>query len=243
MPAVARHRASPAESNGMSDTANGQASERSAAQRRHGGPLRVLALGALGVVYGDIGTSPLYAFRACLAAGGHGINGEMLVLGVLSIVFWAITLVVTVKYGGLVLRADNRGEGGVLVLTALVVNEGRAPYPKLLAALGLAGCAFFYGDGTITPAVSVLSAIEGLELANPGFAGAVVPLSVVVLLVLFSAQRRGTGSIGGLFGPIMLVWFIVIAALGLRQVAAHPAVLAAINPAYAISFLVHHPAL
>jgi KUP system potassium uptake protein len=227
----------------MPDTVTGQASERSAAQRRHRGSLRVLALGALGVVYGDIGTSPLYAFRASLAAGGHGISGETLVLGVLSIVFWAITLVVTVKYVGLVLRADNRGEGGVLVLTALVVNEGRAPYPKLLAALGLAGCAFFYGDGTITPAVSVLSAIEGLELASPGFAGAVVPLSVVVLLVLFGAQRRGTGSIGGLFGPILLVWFIVIAALGLWQIAAHPAVLAAINPAYAISFLVRHPGL
>jgi KUP system potassium uptake protein len=227
----------------MPDTVTGQASERSAAQRRHRGSLRVLALGALGVVYGDIGTSPLYAFRACLAVGGQGIGGDTLVLGVLSIVFWAITLVVTVKYVGLVLRADNRGEGGVLVLTALVVNEGRAPYPILLAALGLAGCAFFYGDGTITPAVSVLSAIEGLELASPEFTKAVVPLSVIVLIVLFGAQRRGTGSIGSLFGPVMLVWFLVIGALGLAKIIERPAVLAAISPTHGVLLVAHHPAL
>ena len=220
---------------------NGHGGDHGSPQRRHGEPLRVLALGALGVVFGDIGTSPLYALKACFAAGGS--SGEPTVLGLLSMVFWAITLVVTLKYVGLVLRADNRGEGGVLALTALVVHEGRAPYPKLLAALGLAGCAFFYGDGTITPAVSVLSAIEGLEIADPAFATAVVPLSVIVLLLLFAAQRRGTGSIGTLFGPIMLVWFFTIGALGLAAIIREPAVIAALNPSWAIAFLVKHPAL
>jgi len=217
--------------------------ERYGAAPGHAGPLHLLALGALGVVYGDIGTSPLYAFKTCLTAVGPLAAAPAAVLGILSLIFWAITLVVTVKYVGLVLRADNRGEGGVLALTALVVTEGRAPYPVLLAALGLAGCAFFYGDGTITPAVSVLSAIEGLEVANPEFAKAVIPLSVIVLVVLFAVQRRGTGSIGSLFGPVMLVWFLAIAALGVVQIAHHPEVLLAINPAYAVSFLVRHPAI
>jgi KUP system potassium uptake protein len=221
----------------------GQAIERYGSAPGHGGPLHVLALGALGVVFGDIGTSPLYAFKTCLTAIGPLASRPLAVLGVLSLIFWAITLVVTVKYVGLVLRADNRGEGGVLALTALVVTEGRAPYPVLLAALGLAGCAFFYGDGTITPAVSVLSAIEGLEVADPGFARTVVPLSVVVLLALFAVQRRGTGSIGSLFGPVMLVWFIAIAALGVVQIVHHPEVLQAVNPVYAGLFLVRHPAI
>jgi KUP system potassium uptake protein len=219
--------------------------ERYAAQAQHSGPLHLLALGALGIVYGDIGTSPLYAFKTCLHAVGApaGALSLPVVLGLLSLVFWAITLVVTVKYVGIVMNADNRGEGGVLALTALVVHEGRPKYPWLLSALGLAGCAFFYGDGTITPAVSVLSAIEGLELADPNFAKAVVPLSVVVLIVLFAGQRHGTGSIGRLFGPIMLLWFFVIGALGLRQILANPGVLVAMNPWYAVHFLFSHPAI
>jgi KUP system potassium uptake protein len=217
--------------------------ERYGSAPSHGGPRHVLALGALGVVFGDIGTSPLYAFKTCLEAVGPLASVPLAVLGILSLIFWAITLVVTVKYVGLVLRADNRGEGGVLALTALVVTEGRAPYPALLAALGLAGCAFFYGDGTITPAVSVLSAIEGLQVANPDFHAAVIPLSVIVLLALFAAQRRGTGSIGSLFGPVMLVWFVVIAVLGALQIVHHPEVLEAVNPAYAAWFLVRHPAI
>jgi KUP system potassium uptake protein len=219
--------------------------ERYAAQAQHAGPLHLLALGALGVVYGDIGTSPLYAFKTCLQAlGTPGAAIPLpVVLGLLSLVFWAITLIVTVKYVGIVLNADNRGEGGVLALTALVVHEGRPKAPWLLSALGLAGCAFFYGDGTITPAVSVLSAVEGLELADPNFAKAVIPLSVIVLIVLFSAQRHGTGSIGRLFGPIMLVWFFVLGALGLRQIAQNPGVLMAMNPWYAIQFLLTHPGI
>ncbi len=219
--------------------------ERYAAQAQHSGPLHLLALGALGIVYGDIGTSPLYAFKTCLHAVGApaGALSLPVVLGLLSLVFWAITLVVTVKYVGIVMNADNRGEGGVLALTALVVHEGRPKYPWLLSALGLAGCAFFYGDGTITPAVSVLSAIEGLELADPNFAKAVVPLSVVVLIALFAGQRHGTGSIGRLFGPIMLLWFLVIGALGLRQILNNPGVLVAMNPWYAVHFLFSHPAI
>jgi KUP system potassium uptake protein len=219
--------------------------ERYAAQAQHSGPLHLLALGALGIVYGDIGTSPLYAFKTCLHAVGSpaGALSLPVVLGLLSLVFWAITLVVTVKYVGIVMNADNRGEGGVLALTALVVHEGRPKYPWLLSALGLAGCAFFYGDGTITPAVSVLSAIEGLELADPNFAKAVVPLSVIVLIVLFAGQRHGTGSIGRLFGPIMLLWFLVIGALGLRQILNNPGVLVAMNPWYAVHFLFSHPAI
>ena len=217
--------------------------ERYGAQHHHGEPLRVLALGALGVVFGDIGTSPLYALRTSMQAVKDMGAGPDAVLGVLSLIFWAITLVVTIKYVGLVLRADNRGEGGVLALTALVVNEGRARYPVLLAALGLAGCAFFYGDGTITPAVSVLSAVEGLELANPEFSKAVVPLSVIVLIVLFAAQRRGTGSIGSLFGPVMLVWFFTIAALGVAKIVEHPEVLQAINPLLGALLVARHPGL
>ena len=209
----------------------------------HGGPMRVLALGALGVVFGDIGTSPLYALKQTLEAAGTAASGPALVLGVLSLVFWAITLIVSVKYVSLVLRADNRGEGGVLALMALVVNEGRVGHTVALAALGLAGCAFFYGDGTITPAVSVLSAIEGLELVDPGFKSAVVPLSVLVLFVLFAVQRRGTGHIGGMFGPVMLVWFGTLALLGSWQIAQHPQVLAAVNPAYGVALLLRHPGI
>ena len=226
-----------------SQDGSGHPVERYGAAPAHGDPLQLLALGALGVVFGDIGTSPLYAFKTCLEDVGTLASLPLAVLGLLSLIFWAITLVVTVKYVGLVLRADNRGEGGVLALTALVVNEGRARYPVLLAALGLAGCAFFYGDGTITPAVSVLSAIEGLEVADRDFAHAVIPLSVIVLLALFGVQRRGTGRIGRLFGPVMLVWFVVIGALGAVRIAERPEVLQAILPIYAIGFLVQHPAL
>jgi KUP system potassium uptake protein len=222
---------------------NGTGSERFVASPHRGEPFRVLALGALGVVFGDIGTSPLYTLKTCMEAVKGTGGGPETVMGILSLIFWAITLIVTVKYVGLVLRADNRGEGGVLALTALVVNEGRVRHPVLLAALGLAGCAFFYGDGTITPAVSVLSAIEGLELASPEFTKAVVPLSVIVLIVLFGAQRRGTGSIGSLFGPVMLVWFLVIGALGLAKIIERPAVLAAISPTHGVLLVAHHPAL
>jgi KUP system potassium uptake protein len=205
------------------------------------GPLPKLALGALGIVFGDIGTSPLYALRASINASGDVGVTPTLVLGVLSLIFWAILLVVSLKYLAIVLRTDNRGEGGVLALTALVVTEGRAARPALIAALGLFGCALFYGDGALTPAVTVLGAIEGLELVAPGMEHSVVPLAVLVLVFLFAIQRRGTGAIGGMFGPVMLLWFLVLAILGLGAIVRYPQVLYAVDPTYAAIFFAEHP--
>jgi KUP system potassium uptake protein len=204
------------------------------------GPLRTLALGALGVVFGDIGTSPLYALRAAIGSSGDAATDPVVVLGVLSLIFWAILLVVTLKYVAIVLKTDNRGEGGVLALTALVVTEGRVARPALIAAFGLMGCALFYGDGALTPAVTVLGAIEGLEIVEPAFAAAVVPLAVIVMIVLFGLQKRGTGAIGAMFGPVMLLWFVVLAGLGVAQIVQHPGVLLAANPLYAIEFFGTH---
>jgi KUP system potassium uptake protein len=205
------------------------------------GPLRVLALGALGVVFGDIGTSPLYALRATIHATGDVGATPTVVLGVLSLIFWAILLVVSVKYLAIVLRTDNRGEGGVLALTALVVTEGRVQRPALIAAFGLMGCALFYGDGCITPAVTVLGAIEGLELVSPAFRTSVVPLAIGVLILLFWIQKRGTGAIGAIFGPVMLLWFLVLAVLGIGAILRQPHVLLAANPWYAFEFFATHP--
>ena len=199
-----------------------------------------LGLGALGVVFGDIGTSPLYTLRACLTAGGGTETDANAVLGVLSLIFWALALTVTVKYLLIVLRTDNRGEGGVLALTALMISEGPRRYAGIVAAAGMAGCALFYGDGIITPAVTVLGAIEGLEIVSPEFARVVLPLSVLALLVLFIVQRRGTGSLGSLFGPIMLLWFVVLAALGIWGISKQPYVLAAINPVFGVRYVVAH---
>ena len=199
-----------------------------------------LALSALGVVFGDIGTSPLYTLKACLTAGGTAELQPNAVLGVLSLIFWALALTVTVKYLLIVLRTDNRGEGGVLALTALVVSESPRRYAGVVAALGMAGCALFYGDGFITPAVTVLGAFEGLEVVSPGFARVVLPLSVFALLVLFGFQRRGTGALGSFFGPIMLCWFLVLAALGVWGILQHPNVVEAINPYFAAKFAIDH---
>jgi KUP system potassium uptake protein len=205
------------------------------------GPFYQVALGALGVVFGDIGTSPLYTLRSCLEAiGSNGPPDPLNVLGVLSLIVWALFLVITVKYIGCVLRADNRGEGGALALMTLVISEGRVPRPALCATLALIGCALFYGDGSITPAISVLSAIEGLKIAQPELEHGVVPLAVLCLVALFALQRRGTGAIGKLFGPIMFGWFIVLAVLGAIQIAHAPFVLAAVNPWYAMHFVTQH---
>jgi KUP system potassium uptake protein len=204
------------------------------------GPFYALALGALGVVFGDIGTSPLYTLRSCLEAIGSGPADPANVLGVMSLIVWALFLVITVKYIGCVLRADNRGEGGALALMALVVSEGKMRRPALAASLALVGCALFYGDGSITPAISVLSAIEGLKIARPDLEHGVVPLSVLCLVGLFAFQRRGTGAIGNLFGPVMLVWFVVLGVLGLSQIVHAPGVLWAVNPEYAVQFLLAH---
>jgi KUP system potassium uptake protein len=199
-----------------------------------------LVVAAVGVVFGDIGTSPLYAMRACLTAGGNTVVNPETVYGVLSLIFWALALTISAKYMAIVLRTDNRGEGGVLALTALVGSERPMTAPVLVGMLGLAGCALFYGDGSITPAVTVLGAIEGLKIVTPAFERAVVPLTIVALLALFSLQRRGTGAIGGLFGPVMLVWFLVLGVLGVHGIISHPAVLYAVSPQFAINYLFAH---
>jgi KUP system potassium uptake protein len=202
-----------------------------------------LALGALGVVFGDIGTSPLYAFRECLR-GPHGVTPTPAhVLGVLSLIFWALTLVVTVKYLTFIMRCDNHGEGGAFALLSQLPDPyadcAGGPQRRralLFVVLGVTGAALLYGDGIVTPAISVLSAVEGLELAAPGMRPLVVPITCATLVALFAIQSRGTGHIGKLFGPIMLVWFVVIGVLGALHTAAHPAVLSAFSPRYAVAY-------
>jgi len=208
------------------------------AEAPRGARLVTLSLAALGVVYGDIGTSPLYALRECFQ-GAHAIEPlPENILGVLSLVFWALIVVISGKYLRFVLRADNQGEGGILALTALAtpikVVSRTERWPLVL--IGIFGAALLYGDGMITPAISVLSAVEGLDLATPVFTPYVIPLTVVILVALFVIQSHGTGRVGLVFGPITLVWFGTIAVLGVSQIAQHPQVLDAINPAYGIDF-------
>jgi KUP system potassium uptake protein len=199
-----------------------------------------LTLGAIGVVFGDIGTSPLYAFREAVGAAAHGAPvTRAIVLGVLSLILWALFIVVTAKYVLLLLRADNNGEGGTLSLMALGQRAlGRRSWPLL--ALGVVGACMFIGDSMITPAISVLSAVEGLKLAAPALEHYVVPLTVVILVVLFSVQRIGTAKVASAFGPVMIAWFIALALMGLYHISDDPSVLAAINPYYAIQFLFTH---
>ncbi len=207
-------------------------------------PLGRATLGALGVVYGDIGTSPLYALKEATAAAGDP-GGPGAVLGVLSLIFWSLLLVVTLKYVVLILRADNAGEGGTLSLLALVQQKlGTSSVAATrLIALAALGAALFYCDAMITPAISVLSAVEGLELLDPTLANLVLPITLGILVALFAIQRRGTARVGGLFGPIMVLWFGTLAALGIREIAAAPAVLSAVSPTYAIALLATHPAV
>jgi KUP system potassium uptake protein len=199
-----------------------------------------LSLAALGVVFGDIGTSPLYALRACFTNVTGMVVEEHTVLGVLSLIFWSLALVIAVKYLWIILRADNKGEGGVLALMTLVLSERPYQRPFAIAVLGLIGCALFYGDGVITPAVTVLGAIEGLSVATPAFEKWIVPLAVGALVWLFALQRRGTGAIGRLFGPVMIIWFATLAVLGLMSIVANPAVVGAINPLHAVVFYYEH---
>ena len=206
---------------------------------RGGRYLATLALAALGVVYGDIGTSPLYALRESFY-GTHGIAvtpGN--VLGVLSLVFWSLIIVVTIKYHIVIIRADNKGEGGVLALMALVngtrLARGLSPR-RVMIVLGIFGSALLYADGALTPAISVLSAVEGLEIATPALASLVIPVTLVILVGLFLLQSRGTARIGAVFGPVMLVWFATIGALGLHEIVQQPGVLAAASPYYAVQF-------
>jgi KUP system potassium uptake protein len=197
-----------------------------------------LALGALGVVYGDIGTSPLYAMRECFNEEyGIAVTHDN-VLGILSLIFWALTIIVSLKYVAYVLRADNKGEGGILALMALASGplRGRRAYTVLIA-LGVFGSALLYGDGVITPAISVLSAVEGLEIATPALEKFVIPVTIAILIGLFAMQRRGTAGLGAIFGPIMLLWFGSLLGFGVYRALEHPSVLASINPLYAFAFL------
>lgn len=204
-----------------------------------------LGLGALGVVFGDIGTSPLYAFQE-IFQGAHSLPAfEPRVFGAASLVFWTLTLVVSVKYVLVVMRADNDGEGGIMALASLAArsmmkSSGR---PMLIMGLGILGAALFYGDGMITPAVSVLSAVEGLELVNPGLSSWVIPIAIAILVALFAVQRHGTGKMGAAFGPVMLVWFLAIAVFGIAGIAKTPAIIGAINPTHAINYFASEPKL
>ena len=201
----------------------------------------VLLLGALGVVYGDIGTSPIYAFREALHASTGGMEASReAVLGVLSLIVWALTLIVTIKYVIFVLRADNNGEGGTLSLMALARSSSPARAGAILA-IGICGAALFFGDAIITPAISVLSAVEGLNVVTPAFKPYVVPITVVVLVMLFSVQRFGTARVATVFGPIMAVWFVLLGIIGLSHIFDDPSVLYAVNPYFAIAYLSNQP--
>ncbi|GAA0692910.1 potassium transporter Kup [Dyella marensis] len=204
--------------------------------------LAALALGAIGVVYGDIGTSPLYTLQTTLSHDGMKPTPES-IFGVLSLIFWAQIIVVSLKYVVFIMRADNKGEGGIMALLALALRSSRgdARMRWILAILGIFGAALFYGDGVITPAISVLSAVEGMKVAVPDLPHWVVPVtSVVILFFLFALQRHGTERVGKLFGPVMVIWFIVIAGLGVQMIALNPHVLLALNPMYGVKFFMSH---
>ncbi len=199
-----------------------------------------LAIAALGVVYGDIGTSPLYTMKQCFV--GAASVTQPRVFGVLSLIVWALTLVVTIKYVIVLMRADNRGEGGIFALTVLARRATRGGRNLWVLGAGLIGGALIFGDGVLTPAISVLSAVEGLEVKTPELQPFVIPLTVVLLILLFIAQRRGTGRVGGFFGPIIIVWFTTIGLLGLKEIVSNPAIMWAINPLYAINLIRQDPA-
>jgi len=208
--------------------------------------LAMLSLAALGVVYGDIGTSPLYALKEVFAGPHHPVPiTPDNVLGILSLILWSLIIVVTVKYIFFVMRADNKGEGGILALLVLALrnSEEGSPRHSLLITLGLFGTALFYGDGVVTPAISVLSAVEGLEVATPAFQPYIIPITLIVLVGLFLMQSRGTAMVGSLFGPVMCLWFGTLAALGIINIIAEPGVIRAFNPIYAISFILANPVL
>jgi KUP system potassium uptake protein len=204
---------------------------------------RALALGALGVVFGDIGTSPLYAFREAFEHQ-HLPVIRTNALGLASLAFWALIIIISIKYLSLVMRADNRGEGGILALTSLVMPKDRGDRTRrtsILVLLGVFGTALLYGDGLITPAISVLSAVEGFEVASSAFKQFVLPIACVILICLFAVQRRGTGGIGKVFGPVMIVWFSVLGVLGISQISQEPSVLSAVNPIHIVQFFSNAP--
>ena len=201
-------------------------------------PLLPLTLTALGVVYGDIGTSPLYALRECFYSSHSVLPTHENVLGVLSLIIYSLILIVSIKYIVLVMRADNQGEGGILALTALILRPQQSSRGRgILILLGIVGASLLYGDGMITPAITVLGAVEGLKVATPIFDDYVVPISIVILITVFAIQRYGTDRVGGFFGPIMVIWFGTLGALGIASIAKAPIVLAAVNPVYAVEFV------
>jgi KUP system potassium uptake protein len=202
--------------------------------------LAVLTIGALGVVYGDIGTSPLYALKQCFGGAHPMLPRHETVLGVLSLIFWSLLLIVSLKYLAIILRATNKGEGGILAMMALAFPKHSPDAGRrrtLLIALGVFGAALLYGDGMITPAISVLGAMEGIHVAAPGFGRFVIPLTILTIILLFSAQSRGTGKVGAIFGPVMIVWFVVLGILGVRGILKYPAVLWSLDPLFGFAFL------
>ena len=208
--------------------------------------MAALTLGALGVVFGDIGTSPLYAVQAVFTSDGHAVHvNQPEVYGVISLVFWSITMIVSVKYVSFIMRADNEGEGGIMALTALLQNARlkRSAVTVGLVGLGVLGASLFYGDGVITPAISVLSAVAGLKVAVPSLSSLVLPISVVVLTLLFAIQRFGTKVVGNLFGPVMVLWFGVLGLVGIVEIAHHPGTLRALSPTYGAQFFLDHGAV
>ncbi|MDE8653442.1 potassium transporter Kup [Novosphingobium album (ex Liu et al. 2023)] len=213
-------------------------------QTAHKEGLTTLAIGALGVVFGDIGTSPLYALKESFVGHHPLVVDRPHIFGVLSLIFWTMTLIVTVKYVFVILRADNKGEGGSLALLALITRKlGQHRLSPLIAVLGVVATALFYGDAIITPAISVLSAVEGLTVVHAGFAEWVLPISIAILFGLFAIQARGTAAVGKLFGPLMIVYFAVLAVLGIKEIVRAPEVLQALSPHYAVQFFVMNPTL
>src|SRR5450755_3370376 len=208
--------------------------------RNSSGRVAPMALAALGVVFGDIGTSPLYAVSACFTGPHIDVTPEH-IFGILSLIFWSLVLVILLKYVGVVLNADNKGEGGVLALTALVINTERAsPRRRIYGTLGILGASLFFADGAITPAISVLSAVEGLHVAAPSAQIPILPITIVVLVGLFLIQRHGTGSVGKVFGPVMLGWFTILSLMGVSWILREPRVLMALDPTHAIRLLSQH---
>jgi len=226
-----------AEGSGESDPATLAASP----EQKHPQRLPILLIGALGVVFGDIGTSPIYAFREALHAASHGgVAASAQVYGVLSLIVWALTVIVTIKYVVFVLRADNKGEGGTLSLMALARSAWPAGSTAVLT-IGICGAALFFGDAVITPAISVLSAVEGMKVVTPAFEPYVVPITLVILAVLFSVQRFGTGKVAVVFGPVTLAWFLAIGLAGLTHIFDDPSVLLSVDPRYAVAYLFNQP--
>jgi KUP system potassium uptake protein len=222
-------------------TSSAASAERSQPAEAGGSAARAaLTLGALGVVFGDIGTSPLYALQTVFSIDHGAVHPtEGVVYGVVSLVFWAITLIVSVKYVTFIMRASNDGEGSIVALTALV--QRAKANTAILVLLGVFGASLFYGDGMITPAISVLSAVEGVKVAAPGLAELVIPMTLAILVALFAIQRWGTHRVGGLFGPIMAFWFVTLAVAGGREVLAHASILKGLSPSYAVAFVLEHP--